>query len=91
MHHIARRRFLRFLAASPLLAAPRLASWLFAQDELIASPDLALDVSDFEAVARRRLAPAHFGYMATGVDDDATLRANREGFGRVSAARAAAR
>jgi len=24
--------------------------------------------------------PAHFGYMASGVDDDATLRANREGF-----------
>jgi isopentenyl diphosphate isomerase/L-lactate dehydrogenase-like FMN-dependent dehydrogenase len=24
--------------------------------------------------------PAHFGYMATGVDDEVTLRANREGF-----------
>jgi 4-hydroxymandelate oxidase len=24
--------------------------------------------------------PAHFGYMASGVDDDVTLRANREGF-----------
>ena len=24
--------------------------------------------------------PAHFGYMATGVDDEMTLRANREGF-----------
>ena len=82
MHNIARRRFLKFLAASPLLSAPGLASSLFAQDELIASPDLALDVFDFEAVARHRLPPAHFGYMATGVDDDATLRANREGFGR---------
>ena len=24
--------------------------------------------------------PAHFGYMATGIDDEVTLRANREGF-----------
>ena len=82
MHDIARRRFLRFLAASPLLAAPGLASSLFAQDELIASPDLALDVFDFEAVARHRLPPAHFGYMATGVEDDLTLKANRSGFSR---------
>ena len=82
MHHIARRRFLRFLAASPLLSAPGLAASLFAQDELIASPDLALDVFDLEAVARQRIPPAHWSYLATGVDDDATLHANREGFGR---------
>jgi isopentenyl diphosphate isomerase/L-lactate dehydrogenase-like FMN-dependent dehydrogenase len=56
---------------------------LFAQDgEPIASPDLALNVFDFEAVARRALSPAHFAYMATGVDDDITLRANREGLER---------
>lgn len=80
---LARRRFLKFLAASPLLLTPGLPASLFAQnDELIASPDLALNVFDFEAVARRRLPPAHFGYMATGVDDDATVRANREGFER---------
>lgn len=35
---------------------------------------------DFEDVARRNLPTAHFGYMASGVDDDLTLRANREGF-----------
>jgi hypothetical protein len=23
--------------------------------------------------------PAHFGYMASGIDDEVTLRANREG------------
>ena len=80
---LARRRFLQFLAASPLLLSPNLLPSLFAQgEELIASPDLALNVFDFEAVARRKLPPAHFGYMATGVDDDATLRANRDGFGR---------
>ena len=42
----------------------------------------ALDVFDFEAVARRTLPPAHFGYLATGTDADDTVRANREAFGR---------
>ena len=79
----SRRRFLQFLAASPLLITPHLLPSLFAQDPgLIASPDLALNVFDFEAVARQKLSPAHFAYMATGVDDDTTLRANREGFER---------
>ncbi|HEY1497456.1 MAG TPA: alpha-hydroxy acid oxidase, partial [Candidatus Solibacter sp.] len=32
----------------------------------------------FEELARKALPPAHFGYIATGVDDDATLHANRE-------------
>ncbi len=35
---------------------------------------------DFEPAARKALPPAHWGYMATGVDDDKTLRANREAF-----------
>jgi isopentenyl diphosphate isomerase/L-lactate dehydrogenase-like FMN-dependent dehydrogenase len=51
-------------------------------DALIASPDQALNVFDFEAVARDRLSVAHFGHLATGGDDDGTLRANREGFNR---------
>lgn len=40
----------------------------------------AITLMDFEEAARRVLPPAHWGYMASGVDDDATLRANREGF-----------
>ena len=35
---------------------------------------------EFEAAARKALPPAHFGYMATGVDDDATLQANHEAY-----------
>ena len=35
---------------------------------------------DFEEAARRALPPAHWGYMATGVDDDLTLKANMEAF-----------
>lgn len=77
----SRRRFLQFLAASPLLLTPRLFSSVQPQ-EAIASPDLALNVFDFEAVARNTLPPAHFAFMATGVDDDRTLHANREGFER---------
>lgn len=48
--------------------------------EVVASPNEAINVFDLEAVARANLPPAHFGYIATGVDDDATLRANREAF-----------
>lgn len=51
-------------------------------EDLIATPEQAINVMEFEAVARKRLPPAHFGYLATGVDDDATLRANSEGFTR---------
>ncbi len=71
-----RRAFLQFLAASPLLAA---AAW--AQQPASAPADV-LTVMDFEELARRALSPAHWGYMASGVDDDATLKRNREGFGR---------
>ena len=49
-------------------------------DKLIADPKQALDVFDFEPVMKKNVPPAHFGYMATGVDDEVTLRANREGF-----------
>lgn len=52
-------------------------------DEVISSPDQALDVLDFEPAARKALPPAHFGYLATGVDEDATVRANREGYSRI--------
>jgi isopentenyl diphosphate isomerase/L-lactate dehydrogenase-like FMN-dependent dehydrogenase len=41
-----------------------------------------LDVFDLEAAAKAAVAPAHFGYLATGTDDELTLRANREAFGR---------
>ena len=71
-----RRRFLSFIAGSPLLVGEEAA-------KPIASPAEALNVLDFEAAAKAALPPAHFGYMATGVDGDVTLRANREGFNRI--------
>ena len=99
-----RRKFLKMLSASPLLASQgflaasfvniaageltdkKFFDWLdsFQQtDEVISSPDQAFDVMDFEPAARKALPPAHFGYLATGVDDDGTVRANREGYSRI--------
>ncbi len=49
-------------------------------DTLIKSPKDAINVFDFEPVCRNNVPPAHFGYMASGIDDEVTLRANREGF-----------
>ena len=54
-----------------------------AQDAaLIASPGEALNVFDFEPVARKNIPVAHWGYLMTGSDDDGTIRANRDGFNR---------
>jgi 4-hydroxymandelate oxidase len=91
----SRRRFLQFLAASPLLATSDLAAmateapsrlpdpmiWAPRNlDKLITSPKEAIDIFDFEPVAAKNIPPAHFGYMTGGVNDDVTLHANREGF-----------
>ena len=87
----ARRRFLKYLAASPLLASSDLSAqeqrlpdpmvWApRSLDKLIETPREALSVFDFEPVMHKNVPPAHFGYMATGIDDEITLRANREGF-----------
>jgi 4-hydroxymandelate oxidase len=79
-----RRTFLKYLAGSPYVAAlggirvfaeraPEIA-------EVIADPKEASSVMDFEEATRRKVDPVHWAYLASGVDDDATLRANREGF-----------
>jgi 4-hydroxymandelate oxidase len=80
-----RRSFLRFLATSPALAPFLFQStgrYAGRGDGPIASPTDAIDVFDFEKLAQKTLDPAHWGYLATGTDDDATLRANRQGFDR---------
>ncbi|MPZ36717.1 MAG: alpha-hydroxy-acid oxidizing protein [Rhizobiales bacterium] len=91
----SRRKFLQFLAASPLLAGSDLAAMAAENpsllpdpmlwsprtlDRLIKSPKEAISIFDFEPVMARNVPPAHFGYMASGIDDETTLRANREGF-----------
>jgi isopentenyl diphosphate isomerase/L-lactate dehydrogenase-like FMN-dependent dehydrogenase len=84
-----RRAFLKYIAASPLLAGipsigPALAQTTSLQgvDTLIGSAADGLDVFDFEPVAHRNIPPAHWGFLATGVDGEETLRANREAYGR---------
>jgi 4-hydroxymandelate oxidase len=89
----ARREFLKFLAASPYVAAlggvaafleqSSLAQSAPGDSDLIADPASALSVFDFEEPARRRVSAGHWAYMASGVDDDGTLHANREGFKQV--------
>ena len=93
----SRRRFLQFLASSPLFAGTAVAGEGFAPgvrpsdplswapqnlQQLIKSPKEAINVFDFEPVCRANVPPAHFGYMASGIDDEVTLRANREGFAK---------
>jgi len=52
------------------------------EPELISSAADALDVFDFEPVAKKKLPGAHWGYLATGTDGDETVRANREGYAK---------
>src|SRR5437870_3408145 len=93
--YTSRRKFLQFLAASPLLVGSDLAAWanetparlpdpmLWAPrniDKLIATPKDAINVFDFEPVMAKNVPPAHFGYMASGIDDEVTLRENRAAF-----------
>jgi isopentenyl diphosphate isomerase/L-lactate dehydrogenase-like FMN-dependent dehydrogenase len=76
-----RRAFLKFIAASPLLAVvPGLAE-AFQQGDL-EQAQYALDVFDFEAAAQKIVPPAHWGYLMSGVDGEATLKANRDGYTR---------
>jgi isopentenyl diphosphate isomerase/L-lactate dehydrogenase-like FMN-dependent dehydrogenase len=82
-----RRAFLRFLAGSPYVAALG-GMRVFAQHapelaDVITDPKEAFNVMDFEEAAHRKVMPGHWAYMASGVDDDLTLRANREGYRHV--------
>jgi len=89
----ARREFLKFLAASPYVAAlggvsaflerTGLAQAAQQTSDVIKSPAEALNVLDFEEAAHRNIMPGHWAYMSSGVDDDGTLHANRDGYKHV--------
>jgi len=96
---VHRRDFLRWLAASPLLASsgglaalqPLLAREAVAQepaqrlfDDLVATAGEALDVFDLQRVAEATVPPAHYGYIMTGVDGEATQANNRAAIERLS-------
>jgi len=78
----SRRAFIRFIATSPALTAARAFPQLSDADHAVLIPSAreAINVFDFEPVAKRNLGLAHYTYMAMGVDDGATLQANRDGF-----------
>jgi isopentenyl diphosphate isomerase/L-lactate dehydrogenase-like FMN-dependent dehydrogenase len=67
------RRFLTFAAASPL-AAQKLAK------EDLNTP---VNIHEFEAIAKRKLNPLAYDFIAGGVEDELTLRANLEAYQRV--------
>ena len=66
-------------AQEPYPPAPKTS----APSDVITDPSQALDVFDFEEPAHRRVSQGHWSYMASGVDADATLRANRDAFNHV--------
>ncbi|GAA0722072.1 alpha-hydroxy acid oxidase [Dokdonella soli] len=85
-----RRRILRAFAALPIAGLPLttlLGALARAHAEPAAVSDAALtaaaqilNVMDFEPLAKATLPPAHFAYLATGADDDQTVRLNHEAF-----------
>ena len=84
---VGRRDFLRWLAASPLLAsAGGIATLepLIAQetprrvfDDIVQSAEDALDIWDLQRAAEVTVPPAHYGYIMTGVDGEETYANNR--------------
>jgi len=82
----ARRRFLRYLAASPLFAAahslPARAANEFWRDFTITSADQALDIFDLEKMAKDNVPPAHWASLIGGTEGDQDVLANRQGFAK---------
>jgi isopentenyl diphosphate isomerase/L-lactate dehydrogenase-like FMN-dependent dehydrogenase len=76
----SRRALLRWMSALPALALPASLRAIAEATATAAKLEDALNVMDFEALARAALPPAHFGYLATGVDDDRTVAWNHEAF-----------
>ena len=96
LRFLAATPVLPFLRLSPMLqqaladdqktgdpdgAAPSIVKSLELYGEQISSAKEAVDVFDLETVARRKLHVGHLAYLAAG-EDDATARANRDGFTR---------
>jgi (S)-2-hydroxy-acid oxidase len=84
---LTRRSFLGGVSALPAFW-----SWALAEEAAppsvlyrrepppITAAEQVLDVMGFEPLARQALPPAHFAYIATGVDDDLTVARNHQAF-----------
>jgi 4-hydroxymandelate oxidase len=88
---LTRRAFLGGIGALPTLALPAAAlsaaagtpppSVLYRREPPpIESAEQVVNVMEFEDLARIALPPAHFAYIATGVDDDLTVARNHAAF-----------
>ena len=81
-----RRRFLKYIAASPALGAAPLSFAQVAEQfalPAITEPEHAINVFDFESIMQSNVLPPHFTYMDMGTDDGRTVQANREGYEHV--------
>ncbi|HLY89602.1 MAG TPA: alpha-hydroxy acid oxidase [Acetobacteraceae bacterium] len=80
-----RRELLMGLLAAPAAAILPRVSRAQAARAPTAPPGLEelLNIADFEAAARAVLPPAHFGYLATGIDDDRTVAWNHDAYGQL--------
>src|SRR5690606_18067500 len=64
-------RLMTWMTASPLLA------------DIMETVDGPVNIHEFEAVAKKKLDPRAYDFIAGGVEDEKTLRANREAYDRV--------
>jgi isopentenyl diphosphate isomerase/L-lactate dehydrogenase-like FMN-dependent dehydrogenase len=84
LQRMTRRTVLGGLAMLPAVAARSLAATAQPSQTRtpppVTSADQVLNVMEFEALARDILPPAHFGYIATGADDDLTVVRNHDAF-----------
>jgi (S)-2-hydroxy-acid oxidase len=81
---LSRRAFIGAVAAMPALwrrAGATVADpHPSVQAAAAATADQVLNVMEFERLARDALPPAHFGFIATGIDDDRTVARNHEAY-----------
>ena len=81
---LARRRFLRYLALSPLVGYFELPDIAFGatESELLSAAD-ALNVFQFEETISKKLPKDVCDFISGGADDQKTIAANREAFEQV--------
>ena len=84
---MTRRAVLGALSALPAVTIPTFAAETVPPSRAflrvappITSAEQVLNVMEFEALAREALPPAHFGYIATGADDDRTVARNHDAY-----------
>ena len=75
------RNFLLFLAGSPLVRAQKEIPY---SPERQPSLDELVNVFEFEPVAKGKVPKHNYDFIAGGVDDEWTLRRNREAFSRIT-------